>query len=635
MFNQLTPGFSTEYLVRAADNYDLHDRETRPLFVALTIISFMKKVQEEEPGELKACEDIWEQACAGNTLFVGEKGDTLTTFLFGTEQCLILTYALDSQNTKWELLSDGHTSLGNISVFLMGQFKEQGIIKRYLRVAPDQSNEIYRSLKSAIEKQQEQEGIRVFSFENWKLVYGNYPFNNVLLTQLESCDGEEVIPAGNSLSGNQQFMLKSRRPMTSFSIVATRLEDENDFENEDIQGNNALIGMMLATQMDIMLPVPYTFSTPALLLTSDTLSFAMVSPSSEIQGAFTIESYEEYPYAGNLQKFFNEFHKDRRLFANGLVDYDETQQVYLLNLDQLRRYTNVLVAPQHRQGKCINEDNAERYFSFLNGFTDEYEMERTKSQYEDECLSILSAIGNEEFALQQDVEERRREEEKKRAEEERRRQEEARKKHEEQAKAQSGTLRLVNTFHTKVAGVTYSNSGANSESRQRIIRDLLRSGQLDRGQELKLVQEPTNPYDNHAVAVFGPDGRQLGYLAREVARNVFNDMNRGNIYKAFVSDVTGGSVDMVYGINVRVESYKREAPAAYSPSSASYKPASASYDPLPASSYNQPTFSPYRSSTSYSRDFDYSDYEDINDIARSSGFSIDDDGHWVPLDDDY
>ncbi len=27
-------------------------------------------------------------------------------------------------------------------------------------------------------------------------------------------------------------------------------------------------------------------------------------------------------------------------------------------------------------------------------------------------------------------------------------------------------------------------------------------------------------------------------------------------------------------------------------------------------------------------------YEDINDIARSEGFSIDDDGHWVPLERD-
>ena len=34
-------------------------------------------------------------------------------------------------------------------------------------------------------------------------------------------------------------------------------------------------------------------------------------------------------------------------------------------------------------------------------------------------------------------------------------------------------------------------------------------------------------------------------------------------------------------------------------------------------------------------EYNYSDFEDINDIARSNGFSIDDDGHWVPLEDDF
>ena len=29
--------------------------------------------------------------------------------------------------------------------------------------------------------------------------------------------------------------------------------------------------------------------------------------------------------------------------------------------------------------------------------------------------------------------------------------------------------------------------------------------------------------------------------------------------------------------------------------------------------------------------FDDFDYENINDIARGEGFSIDEDGHWVPL----
>lgn len=642
MFDHLTPGFSTEYLVRAAENYDLRDRETRPLFAAVSAVSFLKKVKEESPAELESCESAWNQACAGNTLFVGEKGEVLTTFLFGTEQCLILSYALDSQNTKWEVISEGFQSMGNMAaVFLMGQFKEQGIIKRYLRVDPEQCNQLYQSLKTAVETQQDETASRVFSYENWKLVYGNYPFNHALLTQLQNCDGEEIVEAGNSLLGNPQFMLKSRRPVTSFSIIATRQEDEDDLEEEQIKANNDLATLILATQMEIMLPIPYSFSTPALLMTEDTLTFAMVSPSSEKQGFFTLQSEEEYPFGENLQSLFNEMEGDRRIFANGFLDTEDKEQVYILNLDQLQRYANALVAPKRRYLLEIDEENANKYFGFLFGFTDEYEMEEAKSQYEEECESILEAIGNEEYAVRQDIirerqeeaerrmaelrrqeEARRRAEELRRLEEERRRsealrrQEEERRRQAELQRAQSGSLRRINTFHTKLAGVTYSNTGSNTESRQRIIRDLSRAGKLERGQELRLVQEPTNPYDNHAVAVFGPDGRQLGYLPKEIARRVFDDMNRGAIYKIFVNEVTGGSVDMVYGVNVRVESYERDYSPTYS-----------------TPSYSTPSYSTY-SSSSYDG-IDYSDFEDINDIARGEGFSIDDDGHWVPLDDDF
>ena len=32
---------------------------------------------------------------------------------------------------------------------------------------------------------------------------------------------------------------------------------------------------------------------------------------------------------------------------------------------------------------------------------------------------------------------------------------------------------------------------------------------------------------------------------------------------------------------------------------------------------------------------DYVEYESIDDIARGEGFYIDDDGHWVPLEEEY
>ena len=65
-------------------------------------------------------------------------------------------------------------------------------------------------------------------------------------------------------------------------------------------------------------------------------------------------------------------------------------------------------------------------------------------------------------------------------------------------------------FYTKVAGVSFTNTGANNENRQRIIRDLLSKGLLNVGQELQLVPEPTNVYDRNAIMILAPDKRQIG-----------------------------------------------------------------------------------------------------------------------------
>ena len=108
-------------------------------------------------------------------------------------------------------------------------------------------------------------------------------------------------------------------------------------------------------------------------------------------------------------------------------------------------------------------------------------------------------------------------------------------------------------FYTKLAGVTFSNENGNTENRQSIIRQLYHQGLLDDGTELYLKPEPNNPYDDHAVAVFAKDGRQLGYLPQRISYQVFGDMAKGKKYRAFVSCVTGGEAGNAYGINVRIE----------------------------------------------------------------------------------
>lgn len=164
------------------------------------------------------------------------------------------------------------------------------------------------------------------------------------------------------------------------------------------------------------------------------------------------------------------------------------------------------------------------------------------------------------------------------------------------------SLQKVNSYYTKVVGVTFKND--DGSDRQRIIRDLSRNGLLDIGSELQLIHEPTNKFDRNCIQVVAMNGQQIGTLAKEQAARVAPDMASGRVYKAFVSTLTGGNVGYAYGINIRVEVYeaaKKEAgPAKNSTSTYHYSGAYSDYD-----------------------------IDDINSVAAGYGFSIDDDGHWV------
>ena len=123
---------------------------------------------------------------------------------------------------------------------------------------------------------------------------------------------------------------------------------------------------------------------------------------------------------------------------------------------------------------------------------------------------------------------------------------------------------METSFFTKVAGVTFNNTGSNTENRQRIIAELLRKGSLEENAGLDLVREPENPYDPNAIAVIAPDGRQVGFLPQDVAQTVSPNMENGKHYRAYVASVTGGNADSFYGINLKIvctTEYDEEQPA--------------------------------------------------------------------------
>jgi len=93
------------------------------------------------------------------------------------------------------------------------------------------------------------------------------------------------------------------------------------------------------------------------------------------------------------------------------------------------------------------------------------------------------------------------------------------------------------TFHTKIVGVSF-------EGRQDILDGLVE------GAELALIRQPENAFDANAIAVhFG--SLQLGFLRKEIAREIAPVFDEGTPYGARVASLTGGG-EKHRGVNIFV-----------------------------------------------------------------------------------
>lgn len=93
-------------------------------------------------------------------------------------------------------------------------------------------------------------------------------------------------------------------------------------------------------------------------------------------------------------------------------------------------------------------------------------------------------------------------------------------------------------FHTKVVGVTF-------EGRQTILAS------VRAGESLRLIRDPRNPRDPHAIMVCREDGRQLGFLRAALAARIAPAMDAGARYTAVATALTGGG-DRSWGLNIQV-----------------------------------------------------------------------------------
>ena len=95
------------------------------------------------------------------------------------------------------------------------------------------------------------------------------------------------------------------------------------------------------------------------------------------------------------------------------------------------------------------------------------------------------------------------------------------------------------TIHTRVVGVTFN-------GRQGVIK------QLTAGEPLLLKREPYNKYDANAVSVERLNGAQLGYLSKELVRELAPHLDMvGGTANATVKEVVG-DYGQGYNLGVRI-----------------------------------------------------------------------------------
>lgn len=100
------------------------------------------------------------------------------------------------------------------------------------------------------------------------------------------------------------------------------------------------------------------------------------------------------------------------------------------------------------------------------------------------------------------------------------------------------------TIHTRVKGVTYANP--DGTCRQSII------ARLSPNSPLVLTRDYANLYDRNAVMVMTADGQQLGFLDRDLARQIASLMDLGRPVSVVLHRIVGGTDGFYSGVEIVV-----------------------------------------------------------------------------------
>ena len=92
-------------------------------------------------------------------------------------------------------------------------------------------------------------------------------------------------------------------------------------------------------------------------------------------------------------------------------------------------------------------------------------------------------------------------------------------------------------FHTKVVGVTF-------DDRQTYIK------KMKIGDKITLKRDKENQYDPNAIMVINYQGNHIGFISKDLSKQMAPNMDKGINYIASVSNISEEGDQKVIGVNL-------------------------------------------------------------------------------------
>ena len=231
----------------------------------------------------------------------------------------------------------------------------------------------------------------VFSFANWDFVYGHFPFRQKERSLLKEYDGKRVEQIGESWCYIEDLG-PGFSPM--FSDLALAESGQTALSGDRLKANRQLLMRYKAVQRKEILSIPYSFTTPIIILDRATmlLYLAMGNISGQDKDGYIEFELQTAPFETNV---IVNIAKARPL-CDGFLKNNDRYMIYLVRIDQLMEELQYFEQRGYRYslGKYpkFNYSLAYEYYESLLGFEDEDRCNLLAATYENKCMEILRCL---------------------------------------------------------------------------------------------------------------------------------------------------------------------------------------------------------------------------------------------------